>query len=261
PLDVASRLASLGTHGAGVSHEVNNPLAASMASLGLARETVQRFAARVERPEPLDLGELRKGAAELLEVLEDAHQGTERIARIVRDLAVFGRPESKQRPVRLRDVVDATMRWLPTTVGAHSRIEVVDRGAPDVVGSASQLEQVLINLVTNADKAAPPGRPCHIRVEIGAGLGGQARIVVSDDGVGMTKDVLHRVFDPFFTTREVGKGMGLGLPICHAIVTAHRGRITVESEPGKGTRFVVELPGARPGASGAPVDGTDDRGA
>ncbi len=243
-LEVASRLASLGTLVAGVAHEVNNPLAGNMAGLAIARDAVRKFATRLERPEPLDLEALRRGTAELLETLDDAHDGAHRIAQVVRDLALFGKPGTRHGPVRLRDVVDATMKWLPTAVGAHSRIEVVDRGAPDVVGSATQLEQVVINLVTNADKAGKPGKPCHIQVEIGPGLDGRARLAVRDDGVGMSREVLHRIFDPFFTTRDVGKGMGLGLPICHAIVTAHHGTIAVESEPGRGTCFVVELPRA-----------------
>lgn len=243
-LDVASRLASLGTLVAGVAHEVNNPLAASMASLGLAIDKVRKFAERAAQPAPLDLGAVTKGATELVEILEDAHQGASRISRIVKDLAVFGRPEANQEVVRLREVADAAMKWLPSAVSAHSTIEVVDTGSPAVLGSASQLEQVLINLVTNADKAALPGKKCRIRIELGIGVGGQARIIVSDDGMGMSRDVLQRIFDPFFTTREVGKGMGLGLPICHAIVTAHRGRIHAVSEPGAGTSFIIELPAA-----------------
>lgn len=243
-LDVASRLASLGTLVAGVAHEVNNPLAGSMASLGLAIETVRNFAGRVVQPTPLDLDAVSRGADELVEILEDALHGASRISRIVKDLAVFGRPESKQQAIRLREVVEAAMKWLPSTVGAHSTIEVVDTGSPEVLGSASQLEQVLINLVTNADKAAAPGRRCRIRIELGTGSEGAARIVVRDDGTGMSREVLQRIFDPFFTTREVGSGMGLGLPICHAIVTAHGGRIHAVSEPGEGTSFVVELPAA-----------------
>ena len=243
-LDVASRLASLGTLVAGVAHEVNNPLAGSMASLSLAIDTVRKFADRAAQPAPLDLEAVAKGAKELVEVLEDARQGASRISRIVKDLAVFGRPDANQQVVRLKEVAEAAMKWLPSTVSAYSTIEVVDTGSPAVLGSTSQLEQVLINLVTNADKAALPGKKCRIRIELGTGVGGQARIIVSDDGMGMSRDVLQRIFDPFFTTREVGKGMGMGLPICHAIVTAHRGRIHAVSEPGAGTSFIIELPAA-----------------
>jgi PAS domain S-box-containing protein len=245
-LDVASRLASLGTLVAGVAHEVNNPLAGSMSSLSLAIDTVRKFAGRLAQPAPLDLEAVTRGATELVEILEDAHQGASRISRIVKDLAVFGRPEANQKAIALRGVVDAAMKWLPATVSAHSTIEVVDTGSPEVLGSASQLEQVLINIVTNADKAALPGKKCRIRIELGTGLDGEARLVISDDGVGMSREVLQRIFDPFFTTRDVGNGMGLGLPICHAIVTAHRGRIHAVSEPGEGTSFVIELPAAQP---------------
>jgi PAS domain S-box-containing protein len=254
-LDVASRLASLGTLVAGVAHEVNNPLAGNLASIGIATDTVRGLLERLDRPGSLDHGAMREDASDLLEILDDARDGAERIARIVRDLTVFGRPDPQQRTVRLREVVDVAMRWLQTTVSPHSKIEVADQGSPEVIGSMGQLEQVLVNLVTNADKAARPGETCRIRIEIGTGLQGQARLVVSDDGVGMSREVLARVFDPFFTTREVGKGMGLGLPICHAIVTAHRGTIVAESEPGKGTTFVVELPCAHPGGQGDGVAG------
>ncbi len=247
-LDVASRLASLGTLVAGVAHEVNNPLAGNLAGLGIARDLVRRNLDRLAGTGSLDRETMLAEARELLDVLADARDGAERIARIVRDLTVFGRPERKQEVVRLRHVVDEAMKWLPAAVGAHSTIEVVDQGSPEVMGSTGQIEQVLVNLVTNADKAARPGAPCRIRIEIGTGLEGQARLAVSDDGVGMPPEILARVFDPFFTTREVGQGMGLGLPICHAIVTAHRGTIVAESEPGKGTTFVVELPRAHPGA-------------
>ncbi len=119
-----------------------------------------------------------------------------------------------------------------------------DRGAPDVMGSFGQIGQVLVNLITNAAKATPRGRRGDVVIRIGPGASGMARIEVIDSGVGMAPDVIERVFDPFFTTRAVGEGTGLGLPISHAIVTAHGGTLTVESEVGKGSTFRVELPAA-----------------
>ena len=111
--------------------------------------------------------------------------------------------------------------------------------------SAGQLTQVIINLVTNAAKAIPAGRAGRIVVRIGPGDPGRARIEVADNGVGMQPEVLARVFDPFYTTRKVGEGTGLGLPICNSIVTAHGGTIGITSTPGEGTTFVIDLPAFR----------------
>ena len=119
-----------------------------------------------------------------------------------------------------------------------------DEGAPDVLASEGQLSQVVVNLVSNAIKSVPEERRADVRIRVSAGAPGRTRIEVSDDGAGMTPEVMKHVFDPFFTTRAVGQGMGLGLSISHAIVTAHGGTITVESEPGKGSTFRVELPSA-----------------
>ena len=83
-----------------------------------------------------------------------------------------------------------------------------------------------------------------MRVRLGEGAPGFSRLEVADDGGGMTPEVMARMFDPFFTTRGVGQGMGLGLAICHAIVTAHGGTISATSQPGKGTTFQVDLPQA-----------------
>ncbi|HQR29412.1 MAG TPA: ATP-binding protein [Anaeromyxobacteraceae bacterium] len=225
-LAVGSRLASLGTLVAGVAHEINNPLAAASASIGAARRDIQHL------PE----------AAEALESLADAEEATRRIADIVRDLFLFARPDAARRPVELMDAVNGAMRWLAASVGRSAVVKVENRGAPPVLASVGQIEQVLVNLVMNGAHAAPPGGQSNVTVRVGPGSPGMARIEVADDGVGMTPEVVARVFDPFFTTREAGKGMGLGLPICHAIVVAHGGSIGVESAVGSGTTVWLELP-------------------
>ena len=101
-----------------------------------------------------------------------------------------------------------------------------------------------MNLVTNAANATPPGKRDVIRIRLGPGTPGMARLEVIDHGSGMSPATLRRIFEPFFTTRPVGKGTGLGLAICHAIVTAHGGTLTVETEVGRGSTFRVELPAA-----------------
>jgi PAS domain S-box-containing protein len=243
-LAVASRLASMGTLVAGVAHEVNNPLAGSISSLAMATRDVRTFTDRLRTEVPIDREAVARGAEEVLELLNDAQEGTRRIARIVKDLSLFGRPDDQRHVARLIDVVDGAMRWLPASLRGAATVKVENRGAPDVMASGGQLEQVVVNLVANAAHAVRPGRPGHITIAIGPGSVGRARLDVADDGVGIAPELMTRIFDPFFTTREVGRGMGLGLPICHSIVTAHGGALTVTSDVGKGSTFRVELPAA-----------------
>jgi signal transduction histidine kinase len=140
-------------------------------------------------------------------------------------------------------VIEA-MRWLPATLARIATVKVENADAPDVVAAFGQIEQVVVNLVTNAAKATPPGTNEAITIRIGPGAAGMARLEVIDRGVGIDPEIVGRIFDPFFTTAKVGEGAGLGLAISHTIVTAHGGTLTVESEVGKGSTFRVELPAA-----------------
>ncbi|HET8725853.1 MAG TPA: ATP-binding protein, partial [Anaeromyxobacteraceae bacterium] len=243
-LATASRLAAMGTLVAGVAHEINNPLAGAMGAQGTAAESVEDLRALARQGLPLDPGQVGPQLDDLAEALRDAQAGTARIARIVKDLSLLGRPDAQRARIRLSAVVEEAMRWLPASVARSAAIVVEEAEAPEVEASAGQLAQVVINLVTNAAKAVPRGRQGRVVVRIGTGEHGAARLEVADDGVGMSAEVVRRIFDPFYTTRQPGEGTGLGLPICHSIVTAHGGSITVESVPGKGTTFRVELPSA-----------------
>lgn len=241
-LAVASRMAALGTLVAGVAHEINNPLTGELAGQGLAIEVLEAAKGALASGETLDRAAAARQLEEALEALRDAQEDGRRIARVVKDLSLFGRPDPRRSRIRLIDVVEDVMRWLPASVPGTTTIQVEDRGAPDVMASPGQLGQVLVNLVTNGAKAIADGQRGLVQIVVGPGGSGRARLEVTDDGNGMDPGVLARVFDPFFTTRRVGEGTGLGLPICHSIVTAHGGTITATSEPGKGSTFRVELP-------------------
>jgi two-component system NtrC family sensor kinase len=160
----------------------------------------------------------------------------------VKDLTVFGRPDLSRHPVRLCALVESALRWLPASAAKAATLRVECDAKFEVMASEGQLEQVIVNLVTNASLAIPPGRPGEITIRIGHGEQGMARLDVEDNGTGIAPDLMERIFDPFYSTRDVGKGMGLGLPICHAIVTAHGGTLTATSVAGTGSTFRVELP-------------------
>jgi PAS domain S-box-containing protein len=241
-----ARLAAMGTLVAGVAHEINNPLAAELAGQGTALEIVREARrALAERSGPPLEAEIRL-LDETVEALSDAQEGGQRVARIVRDLATFASPDPHRSRMRLADVVADAMRWLPATVAKTATVEVEDVGAPEILASRGQIAQVIVNLVTNAAKAARPGTKGKIVVRTGPGDGGTACVEVSDDGAGIGPAVIDRIFDPFFTTRSVGegRGSGLGLAISRSIVEAHGGTITVRSEVGRGSTFRVELPAA-----------------
>jgi signal transduction histidine kinase len=212
-LEVAARLAALGTLVAGIGHEINNPLSATLADTELALETVREVRNRLRTSDTVD------GRAEALhldtvvEELKDAQEGARRIETIVQDLKAFGHSDSRRTRIRLVDVVDLAMRWLPSTVGS-------------------------------AAKATKVGSRGSIVVRVGPGASGMARLEVIDHGRGIDPNTASRIFDPFFTTGDVGEGIGIGIAVSHALVVAHGGTLTVESEVGKGCTFRVELPAA-----------------
>ena len=170
-------------------------------------------------------------------------QGT-RMSEIISHLLEFGRRGGTARKeTSLGELVDRTITLLEKTA-QHERCTVVHLPHPPGIRAlvnASEIEQVLANLVLNAIHAKKGERG---EVRVGCSLDGEtACLVVEDDGGGIAPADLPRIFDPFFTTKEVGKGTGLGLSVSYGIVEDHGGTITVTSELGKGTRFVVRLPG------------------
>jgi signal transduction histidine kinase len=238
----------MGTLVAGVAHEINNPLAGAMSGQGLAIEIVREIRERMRGDAPISRAGEARALDHLLEALEDAQECGLRIATIVKELSIFGRPDSRRQRVRPIDIVEGARRWLPAAVARSVAITVEDGRAPEVEVAQGQLEQVVLNLLTNAARATVEGRPNPIVVRTGRGSPGMARIEVADRGAGIAPEILDRIFEPFFTTRPAGtaRGSGLGLAISQAIVAAHQGTLTVESVPGEGSTFRVELPVATP---------------
>ncbi len=218
----ADRLATIGELAAGVAHELNEPLGAVLGFAQLARK-------HADLPDPADQ-DIKKIESAALQARE-----------IMRKLIVFARqtPPRKTR-VNLNQLVEDGLYLLETRC-AKSRIDVVrmlEDELPDIVADASQLQQVLVNLVVNAIQAMPDGG----RLTIATLHSGSAAVLrVEDTGLGMSAEVRKRVFLPFFTTKDINEGTGLGLAVAHGIVSAHGGRIGVESQPGQGSCFEVEI--------------------
>ncbi|MDY7232778.1 PAS domain S-box protein [Hyalangium rubrum] len=235
-LVMADRLASLGTLGAGVAHEINNPLAYMLVNLHLIRGGLEQMKLF-----------LPHGSTEPLQQLVlETTEGAERIAGIVKDLKTFARGEVDARlsPVDVRRTVELACKMADNMLRHRARLVLEFDAVPHAEANESRLCQVFLNLLLNAAQAIPEGEPAErheIAVRLRTGASGQVMVEVRDTGVGMTPEVLSRVFDPFFTTKAVGEGTGLGLSICHGIVESMGGTISAESVPGQGSTFRVAL--------------------
>jgi signal transduction histidine kinase len=161
---------------------------------------------------------------------------------VVKKLMIFAR----QMPTRkilcnLNNLVGEGLYFLEARCTREGiRLErQLEEGLPEISADASQLHQVIVNLVVNAIQAMPHGGALTIKTRA---EGDQVELTVEDSGTGMTEDVMKQLFTPFFTTKGIGHGTGLGLPVVHGIVSSHGGAIQVTSHPGRGSRFVVTLP-------------------
>ena len=223
----AEKLAALGQTISGVAHELNNPLA-----------TILTCAERLSQRQLEDSTRLG---------LETILSESERAARIVRNLLTFARKRQSTRAmVDLNNVIrqTLTLRSYEQRVTNISVIEALAAGLPQVFADAHQLQQVLLNLIINAEQAmlAANGRGTLV-VRTWHDADRETLVLeINDDGPGIPDEVQSKIFDPFFTTKEVGKGTGLGLTVAYAIVEDHGGRIRLESRPGNGASFLIELP-------------------
>lgn len=233
----AERMVSLGTLAAGVTHEINNPLSFTMAGIELARRLIGRFR---QTTEPVTLLQVEA-------TLKDAHEGAERVRTIVRDLKTFARSaDERWAPVDIEEVLDIATKLTRVEIRHKARVERDFAKVPLVLGSEPRLVQLFVNLIANAAQAIDEGRVEDNLIRLVTDVVDNDRVLIEihDTGVGIAKEDSDRIFEPFWTYNTVGGGLGLGLSICHGIVMAHGGEITVESEPEQGSVFKVTLPRA-----------------
>jgi signal transduction histidine kinase len=241
----ADRLSTVGKLASGIAHELGTPLNVVSGRAQLIQESV-----------PAGSGD-KIGAAELLEVADHARiivEQSRRMSAIIRQLLDFARRRGVQKAAYdLRQLVAQTVSMLQNLAGKRGVALVVEPASAPAFAQvdASQMQQVLTNVVVNAIQSMPTGgtvtlslRPSSAQAPPGAesAAGERWEIAVKDEGEGIAPEVLPRVFEPFFTTKAVGEATGLGLSVAYGIVQEHGGFITVESEPGKGSRFAIHLP-------------------
>lgn len=232
----SERLAALGAVAAGIAHEVSNPLAAIQGNVEYALQK---------------LGDADWSAADVRAALEDAFDAVRQANAVITNVRTLSRGDEQDvlEPVDVDAVVRATVKMVLPQVASSVRLEVEFGEAPPVAASGSRLGQVVLNLIINATQAMPDQRPAEqnrVRVTTGTNDRGAAVIEVEDNGTGVSPEVVGRVFDPFYTTKPVGVGTGLGLALSHSIVTSFGGEISLRAAPDGGTIFSVVLPPCAP---------------
>lgn len=221
-LQQSDKLSSIGLLAAGVAHEVNTPLTGISSYSQLLMQQIPETDPRHK-------------------LLEKIHRQTSRASSIVNNLLNFSRvSDSRLTEVDLNRVLDDTIQLLEAQL-RNTQIEVVRRYAealPPALGNAPKLQQVFMNLILNARDAMSQGGKLEIITETGVNT---AVISFCDTGVGIAPEHLARIYDPFFTTKQIGEGTGLGLAVSYGIIQDHGGHIHVESIPGEGTVFRIHL--------------------
>lgn len=255
----SEKLASIGQLAAGVAHEINNPIGYISSNYGMLEgylNSLFEMLCAYERAEHdyvnLEIAkQLQDKRAELAidflkkdipDLMAESKEGMVRVRKIVRDLKDFSHVDAKPEWsfTNLNHGIDSTLNVVNNEVKYKADIIKEYGNIPPVQCLPSEINQVIMNLLVNAAHAIGPERG---KIWIRTGVIDEAIwLEVADDGSGIPKEVLPRIFDPFYTTKPIGKGTGLGLSLSYGIIQKHRGHIDVQTEVGKGTTFRVTLP-------------------
>ena len=234
----AEKMSSLGQLTAGIAHEINNPISFIKASVVPLKRDVEFFMSeKSHSASPELIQEMKEEVELLLRAIED---GARRSSEIVKGLKTFVRlDEGVLKEVDIHEGLDATLVLLNSQISNHITIEKNYSPLPPVQCYPGLINQVFMNIIANAIHAV--GKEGTIAITTFS-EGAMAVVKVSDTGVGMSADVVRKIFEPFYTTKPVGEGTGLGLSISFGIIEKHHGTIVVESEVGVGTTFIISLP-------------------
>lgn len=222
----SDKLATIGKLAAGMAHEINEPLNA-----------VLGFAELIKKDKAISVTSLND--------LEKIIEASLHARKIIKEVLIFSRQADTQKEiVSLNKIIEEGL-YLFERQCAINNIEVVyelSEELPFIEGDSSQIQQVLVNIVLNAMNSMPGGGRLVVKTYA---TGDKVFLVVKDNGIGMSETTKKRAFDPFFTTRSAQEGTGLGLSVVYGIVSMHNGKIKVDSELGKGSRFEIMFPGSR----------------
>jgi PAS domain S-box-containing protein len=236
---VADRFSVIGMLAAGVGHEINNPLAYLICSLEIAART----ASRLGGTSVADIECMR-------EVLGTANEGAQRIRMVVDELRRFASDDERRlEAVDVRTALESCVQLVSADLHRHAKLITSYRDVPTVLGTPSRIRQVFLNLLINAMESIPEDEADDNEIRLSvrpASVDGERKVVVEvqDTGVGIEAEDLPRIFDPFFSTKPMGEGVGLGLTVCQNVVTQLGGEIAIESVMHVGTTFRVTLPAA-----------------
>ncbi|MBW8892673.1 MAG: PAS domain-containing protein [Burkholderiales bacterium] len=263
----SEKLASIGQLAAGVAHEINNPvgfISSNIKTLDKYLVDVFRLLAACEEcelhqdasPAAGRLAALRAEVEldylkeDIPALMDETRGGLERVRKIVQDLKDFSHVDAHHQWewADLHKGIDSTLNIVNSEIKYRAEVVKAYGVLPEVLCLPFELNQVFMNLLVNAAHAVTQERGT-VTIRTGAG-NGHVWVEVEDNGCGIPADNLRRIFDPFFTTKPVGKGTGLGLSLSYGIVKKHGGRIDVDSEVGRGTRFRVTIPIEQPREEG-----------
>jgi signal transduction histidine kinase len=227
----AHRLESLGRLASGMANEISSPLGFVSTNLNHLRLALEKRATGAPLEDP----------AELLEACREAIQGTDRLKRIVQDVKLFARVSPQPGvSVDVHKVLEEAVKRAAPSMGPRLKRVLELQQVPPALASEEGLGQVFLNLLVNAAQAMPEGHPEPTLRIVTRQQGPEILVEIQDNGSGIDAEHLPHIFEPFYTTKPGGSG--LGLSICHGIITGFGGDISVDSTPGKGTTFRIKLP-------------------
>lgn len=227
-LQLSSHLSSMGTLAAGVAHEINNPLTYVLGNLEIVKDLLEDF--KIED-------------SELNDAIEAASTGGRYVREIVSDLKAISKMDSKDGHCDPCEVVRIASRITMTDLRHRAQLEMTLSDVPDVPISSTRLSQVMLNILSNATRAFPSNDRNNNRISVDVrSVDGWVRIIVEDNGVGISEDDLTRIWEPFFTKNSEKGGTGLGLSICRRILNEIKGSLEITSALGIGTRVTISLP-------------------